>query len=89
MREIPMTKLTPFADDAASVTIDRLTVENGIERLALYSSLDITRDKVGLRHALALKAIVDQAVQVLSTDPALPDRQPPADKTKTVRNPFA
>lgn len=84
-----MTKLTPFADDAASVTIAKLTVENGTERLALYGSLDITRDKIGLRHALALKAIVDQAVQVLSADPNLPEQQPPADKPKTVRNPFA
>jgi len=84
-----MTKLTPFADDAASIAIEKLTIENGTERLALYGSLDITRDKVGLRHALALKAIIDQAVQVLTADPALPDRQPPADKPKTVHNPFA
>jgi hypothetical protein len=84
-----MTKLTPFADDAASVTIDKLTVENGTERLALYGSLDISRDKAGLRHALALKTIVDQAVQVLSADPNLPEQQPPADTSKTVRNPFA
>jgi hypothetical protein len=82
-------KLTPFADDAASVTIDQLTLENGTDRLALYGNLDITRDKIGLQHALALKAIVDQAVEVLNTDQALPDRQPPADKTKTLRNPFA
>ncbi len=84
-----MTKLTPFADDAASVTVDKLTIENGTDRLALYGSLDITRDKAGLRHALALKAILDQAVQALSVDPALPDQPPPAEKPKTVRNPFA
>lgn len=84
-----MTKLTPFADDAASVTIDKLTVENGTDRLALYGSLDITRDKVGLQHALALRAIVDQAVQVLNAEPNLPEQQPPANKPKTVRNPFA
>ena len=84
-----MMKLTPFADDAASVAIETLTIENGTERLSLYGSLDITRDKAGLRHALALKAIVDQAVQTLTADAALPERLPPADKPKTVRNPFA
>jgi hypothetical protein len=84
-----MTKLTPFGDDAASITIGELTVENGTERLALYGSLDITRDKAGLKHALALKAIIDQAVTTLSADPALPEQQPPADKPKAVRNPFA
>jgi hypothetical protein len=84
-----MTKFTPFADDVASVTIGELTVENGTERLAVYGSLDITRDKAGLRHALALKAIIDQAVATLSADPGLPEQQPRADKPKTVRNPFA
>ncbi len=84
-----MTKLTPFADDAASVAIDKLTVENGMEQVSLYGSLDITRDKVGLQHALALKAIIDQAVQSLASDPGLPERLPPSDKPKTVSNPFA
>jgi hypothetical protein len=84
-----MTKLTPFADDAASVSIETLTIENGTTRLALYGSLEITRDKAGLRRAQALKAILDQAVQVLSADPGLPEHQAPVDKPKTVRNPFA
>jgi hypothetical protein len=84
-----MTRLMPFADDAASVTVGGLTVENGTLRLALYGSLDITRDKAGLQHALALKGIIDAAVDALRADPALPERQPPADKPKTVRNPFA
>jgi hypothetical protein len=83
-----MTKLTPFADDAASIAIDKLTVENGAQQVSLYGSLDITRDKVGLQHALALKAVIDQAVQVLTSDPALPQRLPPSDKSTTVRNPF-
>jgi hypothetical protein len=83
-----MKELKPFADEAASVAIGKLTIENGTERLALYGSLDITRDKAGLRHALALKAILDQAVAVLQADPALPDQQPPAETPKTVRNPF-
>ena len=34
-----------------SATIGRLMIDNGIERLALYGNLDITRDKVGLLHA--------------------------------------
>jgi len=84
-----MMKLTPFADDAASVSIETLTIENGTTRLALYGSLEITRDRAGLRRAQALKAILDQAVERLSTDPGLPEHQAPADKPKTVPNPFA
>ena len=84
-----MTNLTPFADDAASVGIGKLTIENGTDRLALYGSLDITRDKAGLKQALELKAILDKAVEVLSSDHALPERVAPPDKPKTVNNPFA
>lgn len=43
-----MTKLTPFADDAASIGIGDLTIENGTEEVSLQGSLDITRDKKGL-----------------------------------------
>ena len=84
-----MTKLTPFADDATSIGVDKLTIENGKERLSLYGSLDITRDREGLQRALALKAIVDQAVHVLTSDPALPQRLPPSEKPTAVGNPFA
>lgn len=84
-----MTRLTPFADDAASTAIDKLTIENGRQQVAIYGSLDITRDKVGLQRALTLKAIIDEAVQALTSDPALPQRLPPSDKPKTVSNPFA
>jgi hypothetical protein len=83
-----MTELTPFADDAASTAIDKLTIENGRDRLSLYGSLDITRDRAGLRYALALKVLIDRAVQALTSDPALPQRLPPLEKPKTVRSPF-
>jgi hypothetical protein len=88
MGDIAMTKFTPFADDSGSAGIDKLTIENGTAQISLYGSLDITRDKVGLQHALALKALLDQAVQVLTSDTALPQRLPPLDKAKSVQNPF-
>lgn len=83
-----MVKLTPFADDAASVSIAELTIENGTERIALYGSLDITRDRQGLAHARALKALLDQAVQHLEADKDLPDAVPAPDAPRTVANPF-
>ena len=51
-----MTKFTPFADDVASVSIAKLTVENGTDRIALYGSLELTRGQQGLAHARTLKA---------------------------------
>ncbi len=83
-----MTKLTPFADDAASITIGDLTIENGIERMALYGSLDLTCDKQGLARAHALKALLDAAVQHLETQKSLPDALPAPAAPKSVPNPF-
>ena len=40
--------LKPFADDSAASAIGGLTVENGRDRVALYGSLDLTRDRAGL-----------------------------------------
>ena len=83
-----MTKLTPFADDAASISVGKLTVENGTDRVALYGSLDLTCDKQGLTHARALKALLDQVVQHLESVKDLPDALPVSVETKTVANPF-
>lgn len=82
-----MTPLTPFADDAASVSIGKLTIENGTDRLALYGSLDITRDRRGLAQAQALQAILDQAVRTLEAEKGLPAELTPM-AVKTVKNPF-
>jgi hypothetical protein len=83
-----MTKLIPFADDAASITIGELTIENGTERIALYGSLDLTCDKQGLTHARALKALLDAAVQHLEAAKTLPDALPAPAAPKSVPNPF-
>ena len=83
-----MTRLTPFTDDAASTSIGKLTIENGTDRVTLYGSIDISRDKQGLAHAHALKALLDQVVQVLEADHALPDAVAPPDAAKTIANPF-
>ena len=83
-----MTKLIPFADDAASLSVGKLTIENGTDCIALYGTLDLTRDKQGLEHARALKALLDQAVQMLEADKALPDAVPAPATAKTVANPF-
>ena len=80
--------LTPFADNAASLSIGEMTLENGQERIALYGNLDLTRDKQGLQHARALKAVLDQVVRVLEADKALPDRIAPPEKPVQVKNPF-
>jgi hypothetical protein len=81
--------LTPFVDDAASVSIGKLTIENGTDRVALYGSLDLTRDQQGLAHARALLAILQATVQVMEAQKGLPVTMLAAIKPKGVANPFA
>jgi len=85
-----VTKLAPFADDSASLTIGGLTVENGAEKLVFYGSLEITRDKPGLDHAKRLLTVVQHAVQALENMQNLPEKDAEQRQTpKMVKNPFA
>jgi hypothetical protein len=82
--------ITPFADEAASTSIGDLTVENRLDRVSLYGSLDITRDRQGLANARRLQALLEAVVKVLESDG---DQRPVEDQSKSnttqVRNPFA
>ena len=79
--------LRPFENEQDSLVIDALTIENRVDQLEIYGSLAITRDKIGLVHALQLKQILDAAVSALQHDQALPDQIAfkPSDQ---VDNPF-
>lgn len=83
-----MTKLDPFADDAASISIGKLTIENGTDQVTFYGSLAITRDQAGLAHARQMKALLDRVVEVLEAKP-LPAEVAPAPVLKIVKNPFS
>ena len=84
-----MTKFKPFADDSASLSINELTVENGTDKIAVYGSLDVTRDKEGLKKARALKGLADAIVKALEQDKDLPEKVGPEEPTQQVKNPFA
>ena len=83
-----MPMMTPYADDAAAVSIGELTIENGQDRIALYGNLDLTRDKAGLQHARQLKALLEEIVRVLEAEKNLPDQVAPAGRPQQVKNPF-
>lgn len=53
----------PFADDATVLTMGDFNVENGTGRIALFGSLDLTCDARGLRHARALRDLMDAVVR--------------------------
>ena len=82
-----MTKLDPFADDTASISIGKVTIENGTDQVTIYGSLDITRDQAGLVHARQMKALLDRIVEVLEAKP-LSAEVAPSPAPKIVKNPF-
>ncbi len=80
-----------FANDAATLTIGGMTIENGTDRISLSGSLDIARDRQGLDHAKALRAALDGVVAALEAETALPAKAAPPARTKATKapNPFA
>ena len=80
--------ISPFANEAESLGIGDLTIENRTDRISIYGSIDLTRDKSGLEHARMLKAVLDKVVQALETEKNLPDKIAPPDTPDEVANPF-
>lgn len=81
-----MAQFDPFKDEATVLTLDELTVENRLDRVEIYGSLQITRDKAGLALARELKGLLEATVAALEKD-ALPGRIE-IKPTEKVRNPF-
>lgn len=77
-------------DDVLNIQGDALTVSNGTTRVVLNGKLDITKDKRGLKAALALKAALDSVVTALQADASLPEhvKEEPDAKPGVVDNPF-
>lgn len=82
-----MSIIKPYDNEEESAAIGDLTIENRLDCISLYGSLEITRDKPGLALAREIKALIDAAVAVLESGP-LPDQREIA-PVKKVDNPFA
>ena len=83
-----MSSFTPYQNEEQSLAIDELTVENRLDRISVYGSVELTRDQTGLQHAKALKEVIDAVVAVLEQDKNLP-AQVEVKPTDQVKNPFA
>jgi hypothetical protein len=82
-----MTTITPFRNEEESIAIGDLTIENRLDRIELYGSAQITKDKAGLRLAQELRQVLDAAVKALQAEKDLPEHvtlTPP----DSVKNPF-
>ncbi|CAB3747756.1 hypothetical protein [Paraburkholderia solisilvae] len=76
--------------DVLNIQGDALTVTNGTTRVAISGSLELTKDRRGLKAALALKQAVDNVVAALQAQADLPERikDEPDAKPGVVDNPF-
>ena len=83
-----MKHFTPFANESDTFVIGALTVENRLDRVAVFGDLDLTRDQAGLAQALELQALIDDVVKTLQADAHLPAAVTLA-PVKTVKNPFS
>ena len=79
--------IAPFENESEVVKIDGLTVENRMDRISMYGSIDLTLDQGGLAAARVLKANVDAIVASLEQRKDLP-KQIQLRPGKTVENPF-
>jgi len=76
-----------YQNESDIFTIENdFTVENRLDRISLYGSLELTKDKQGLQNAYELKRVVDAAIEVLKKAD-LPDRVE-AKATDSEDNPF-
>ena len=82
-----METIDPFANESESLQIDDLTIENRTDKVSIYGSIDITRDKRGLELAKAMKLLFDSILKRLSQGD-LPESIPPPQNIDEVKNPF-
>jgi hypothetical protein len=80
-------EIHPFANETECLQFGGMTVENRVDRVSIYGSLDLTLDKAGLEKARQLKAIMDLTLAELERID-LPDKIFVVEP-ETVENPFA
>lgn len=82
-----METIEPFANESESLQIEDLTIENRLDRISLYGSLEITRDLRGQELAQMMKTLFDAIVERLSQED-LPESIPPPTNIDEIKNPF-
>ena len=78
--------IQPFQNEEEVITISELTIENRLDRVSIYGSVDITRDKQGQEYLFELKRQIDAIAEYLKNE-ELPDRVETIEP-KEVDNPF-
>ena len=80
-------RISPFSNEADALGIGGLSIENRLDRISIYGSIDITRDREGLVHAERLKSLFEAIVATMH-DEHLPESIS-ITPTDQISNPFA
>lgn len=58
----------PFANESTCIQINGLTIENRLDKVSVYGSIEFTKDQAGLALARKLKGIIDVVAAQLETE---------------------
>lgn len=76
----------PYANEADVLQIDKLMIENRLDRITISGDVDLTADRQGLAYARRLHEVLGAVLAKLEAQ-TLPERLPPPD-VQDVANPF-
>lgn len=69
-----MRKLHVYQNEAESLVFDGITVENRLDSVSVYGTLDFTADRIGLSRAKKLSEILDSIINELESRADLPEK---------------
>jgi len=79
-------KIKPFGNESDCINLGGLTIENRLDRVSIFGTLDLTLDREGLAYARQLKEVLDLTVAEME-QAELPDKISTV-APETVDNPF-
>lgn len=82
-----MVTFKPFANEEDALSVGEMNIENRLDRVSLYGTLDITRDKAGLAAARELAEHLAAIVKELEGQ-ELSEKVRVGEAVKMVKNPF-
>jgi hypothetical protein len=78
--------IKPFRNESDCISLGGLTIENRLDRVSIFGSLDLTLDREGLAYARELKGVLELTLAEME-QAELPDKISTA-AAETVDNPF-
>jgi hypothetical protein len=57
-----------YENDTDRLEITYLTVTNGMDKITIQGTLDLTKDPEGLKNVLKIKRVIDAALEALRRD---------------------